>query len=306
MAHKWGIKLPSIHPWATESPSFGEVVTKGVTPVGTTGRTDAPIAINREPANLRQNSATLTGPLVNPGMGNLTRGTFTPTDYPGLQLWLDASNGATYDSSQEVPEQSWTPKVLQELVFQLDANDSSTITLSEDDVPGWNDKSGNGYHMFAQGNPKRLDYINDPHMKVIRFEGNRNDGGDSLYTTQEWDKSTGSFTMFAVARYAADEWWKKMRLISDRTNNNWLFGFEWTGVGKHYFNGWVKNSGLSSNTDFHVIAASINSSDTATTWLDFVENTQNAGGANNNVNKYMPKQLQFGGWQSKSEYSTEK
>ena len=64
-----------------------------------------------------------------------------------------------------------------------------------------------------------------------------------------------------------------------------------------------KTHRLSSNTDFHVIAAS-NSSDTATTWLDFVENTQNAGGANNNVNKYMPKQLQFGGWQSKSEYST--
>ena len=110
--------------------------------------------------------------------------------------------------------------------------------------------------------------------------------------------------MFAVARYAGSEWWKKMRLISDRTNNNWLFGFHWTGVGKHFFNGWVKDSGLSSNTDFHLLAASINSSDTATTWLDFVENTQNPNGAHNSVNYYMPKQLQFGGWQSRSEYST--
>ena len=66
----------------------------------------------------------------------------------------------------------------------------------------------------------------------------------------------------------------------------------------------MKNSGLSSDTNFHVLAASINASDNATTWLDFVENTQNTNGASNNVNYYMPKQLQFGGWQSRSEYST--
>jgi hypothetical protein len=30
-------------------------------------------------------------------------------------------------------------------------------------------------------------------------------GGDSLYTQQQWDTSTGDFTMFAVARYAADQ-----------------------------------------------------------------------------------------------------
>ena len=304
LAHKWGIKLPSIHPWAKEGPSFGETITQGVTPVGTTGRTDSPIAINREPANLRQNSATLTGQLVNPGLGNLTGGIFSPTDYPGLQLWLDASTGATYDEEQLQPAEPWTPKVLQEVVLQLDANDSTMITMSDNDVPGWTDKSGNGYDMVAQGSPVRVDYINDSTLKVVRLVGDRNIGGDSLYSTKEWDKTTRAFTMFAVARYASNDWWKQMRLISDRTNNNWLFGFHWRQVGRQYFNGWVKQSGLSTNIDFHVLSASVSSSDSAESWLDFNENTQNPNGASNNSNYYMPRKLQFGGWQSRSEFST--
>ena len=91
------------------------------------------------------------------------------------------------------------------------------------------------------------------------------------------------------------------KCVSSRTEPTIIgsLAFIGQGVGKHFFNGWVKNSGLSSDTNFHVLAASINASDNATTWLDFVENTQNTNGASNNVNYYMPKQLQFGGWQSK-------
>ena len=46
LAHKWGIKLPTGHAWYSEAPIFGDIVTSGVTHVGTTGTTLAPVAVN--------------------------------------------------------------------------------------------------------------------------------------------------------------------------------------------------------------------------------------------------------------------
>ena len=159
LGHKWGITLPSSHPWSAESPSFGEIVTEGVTPVGFTGPTSSPIAINLGPANLRQSTASLTGQLINPGRGILKSGEFSPQDYPGLELWLDtsAANGVEYDPDL-VLIQFLDSEVVQEVVFHLDANDSDSITLSDDDVAEWMDKSGNGYDMIAQGHPRLINY----------------------------------------------------------------------------------------------------------------------------------------------------
>ncbi|MEL0099328.1 MAG: hypothetical protein VW907_07225, partial [Opitutae bacterium] len=160
LAHKWGIPLPSLHPWNEESPSFGEIVFEGVTPVGFTGPTSSPIAVNLGPANLRQSTASLTGQLINPGRGILKPGEFSPQYYPGLQLWLDSSaaNGVNYDANDTPAPIPWHPSVVQEVVFHLDANDSDNITLSEHDVAEWMDKSGNGYDMISQGHPTLVDY----------------------------------------------------------------------------------------------------------------------------------------------------
>ena len=87
LGQKWGVPLPSSHPWDAGRPAFGEIVSEGVTPVGFTGPTSSPIAVNLGPANLRQSTASLTGKLINPGRGILKPGEFSPQDYPGLQLW---------------------------------------------------------------------------------------------------------------------------------------------------------------------------------------------------------------------------
>ena len=71
LSHKWGIPLPSSHPWTNDVPSFGEEIISGITPIADTNRTLAPTVINRAPANLKNTSAFLTGRLVDTGLGIL-------------------------------------------------------------------------------------------------------------------------------------------------------------------------------------------------------------------------------------------
>ena len=157
-------------------------------------------------------------------------------------MWLDSSsaNGVDYDTNDTPDPIPWHPRVVQEVVFHLDANDSDSLTLSNEDVAEWIDKSGNGYNMIAQGHPKLVDYGYGTDLKVVRFESKQNSksdrkaGGDSLYTEKEWDTSTGDFTMFAVARYASDEGeeYQNNFLISDRSKKrSWGFGFGYDKLG---------------------------------------------------------------------------
>ena len=134
---------------------------------------------------------------------------------------------------------------MQEVVFHLDANDSSGITLSDQDVAEWRDKSGNGYDMVAQGHPKLAEYGFGTGLKVVHFESaaqsksDKKAGGDALYSEKKWDTSTGDFTMFAVARYAADEeeWYKNNFVISTRSKNSWAMGFGVPTIGYTFLGG---------------------------------------------------------------------
>ncbi len=92
LCRKWGIQLPSEHPWAFETPTFGEIVTEGATPVGITSQTLSPIIVNRKPANQTDTSASLSGQLISAGLGLVEDAPFAPSDYSGMRLWLDASD----------------------------------------------------------------------------------------------------------------------------------------------------------------------------------------------------------------------
>ena len=101
LAHKWGIKLPTGHAWYSEAPIFGDIVTSGVTHVGTTGTTLAPVAVNLPPSNITKNSAVLSGQLINAGLGYPSENAFNPKDFPGLKLWLDANHTRKIDLTFE-------------------------------------------------------------------------------------------------------------------------------------------------------------------------------------------------------------
>ena len=192
LGHKWGIALPSSHPWSAESPSFGEIVTEGVTPVGFTGPTSSPIAINLGPANLRQSTASLTGQLINPGRAYSNPENFLHRITQGLSYgWIPVQPMVWSTTPILFLIQSLTPSVVQEVVFHLDANDSDSITLSDDDVAEWIDKSGNGYDMVAQGHPRLVDYGYGTDLKVVHFESDGAKAGGDPYSQKSWDTSTG-------------------------------------------------------------------------------------------------------------------
>ena len=163
-----------------------------------------------------------------------------------MELWLDTSaiNGVEYDPDLVPDPIPWAPQVEQEVVFHLDANDSESITLSNDDVAEWIDKSGNGYDMIAQGHPRLVDYGYGTDLKVVHFESNgAKEGGDSLYSQKLWDTSTGDFTMFAVARYASEDAGKVSNyVISDRIKRPWHFGFGQNSIGFTVFGGAISTS----------------------------------------------------------------
>ena len=177
LAHKWGIDLPSNHPWVNEKPTFGEKVLDDgpfkSTPVGVTTSTMQPIVRNREPANLKKNSATLTGQLVDAGLGMVpsdpANAQFSPQHYPGLRLWLDVSDadgdgtlGSDYDDQIVTPPGQWNPGVLAPALWL----DASELTSADSN---WADKGPNGNDATRHGSPVVVSGVYE--NPVMRYNG---------------------------------------------------------------------------------------------------------------------------------------
>ena len=157
LGQKWGVDLPSNHPWVNSKPTFGDAVISGSTSVGVTTQGQNPIARNREPANLTDNSAVLTGQLVDAGLGMIPsdpqNATFSPIDYPGLRLWLDVSD-ADGDGTQG---------------SSYDQTPSARVNLLKD-------KSGHGNDARQDTNSSRPLFVKNvlgknSNLPVLRFDG---------------------------------------------------------------------------------------------------------------------------------------
>ena len=154
----------------------------------------------------------------------------------------------------------------------------------------WSDKSGNGYNMIKAGNPTWAKFGENG---VVNF-----DGDDALYSSNYWGGGK-EFTMFSVARYTHAT--NTQRVISDR-NRNWLFGFENGHMQKWHFGGWLTNVANGKDQLFHIHSASMNSSDQGNTYYDgTLVGTANGTGAHDS--SYVPRRLQFGGWQTADQFS---
>ncbi|OUV63921.1 MAG: hypothetical protein CBC82_03825, partial [Cellvibrionales bacterium TMED122] len=158
-------------------------------------------------------------------------------------------------------------------------------------VNSWTDKSGNGYNMIGAGNPTWAKFGNNG---VVNFDGT----GDALYSTNHWGGGA-KFTMFSVARYTHAD--GNGRVIADRTRN-WYFGFQSGQMQKWHFDAWLTNINHQKDQLFHIHSASMNDADQGNTYFDGTQvGPVNGTGAHDTT--YMPKQLQFGGYGTSSEYS---
>ena len=152
LAHKWGIPLPSNHPWYLNKPTFGEIIVTGSTPVIDTNRTNGPTVANRPPSGLKKTSATLNGRLVDAGLGTLYSGVgqsdYDPNDVSGLKLWLDASDIDADGVTGPVDPPTLIPWSVSRLGPELWLDANGTV-----DSATWTDRSENGNHATAHGSP---------------------------------------------------------------------------------------------------------------------------------------------------------
>ena len=161
-------------------------------------------------------------------------------------------------------------------------------------VHAWSDKSGNAYHLTKAGDPS---WSSQNGLGVVNF-----DGDDAYYSDNEWG-GRREFTMFSISRYTHST--DHRRVISDRTHN-WIFGYHGANMNKWHFNAWLTDNpsqiGRGWDTNFHLHVASMNSNDQGNTFFDGTRvGNVNGGGAHNS--NYLPRKLQFGGYQTNTEFS---
>jgi hypothetical protein len=212
--------------------------------------------------------------------GALTNATGTTATLAGKLASL--GTGGIYQDTQKPNEIAGS-----NLKLWLDADDANSFQLSGSNITKWYNKAGNGY-IFDQktGDPTRT-VVNG--KNVVNFDGN-----DQLWTNDVFLAS--NFTILSVSRWTGGG---NGRLIASK-DRNWLFGYHSSGNDRFYFEGWVRRGG-SADTNWNLHAATMNSSDQANTWTNFVQTTTNANGAHNS--NYAPSKLSFGAFKNLREPS---
>jgi hypothetical protein len=130
----------------------------------------------------------------------------TPSSIPGLQLWLDAQDGGT-------------------------------INTSGGFVTQWEDKSGNGFHAT------QADALRQPTVGAGAINGNTGIHFDSVGGTDANNDGMAINTGLSIGRpytaYVVDQYWGGVqgRTLQGATNN-WLLG-KWGGSSAHFTGDWV-------------------------------------------------------------------
>ena len=191
--------------------------------------------------------------------------TFAANSIGDVEMWYDASD--------------------------LNADGTTDSGYSEGNaINSWSDKSGNEYHLTKAGDPS---WASHNGLGVVNF-----DGDDAYYSDNEWG-GRREFTMFSISRYTHST--NNGRVISDRTHN-WMFGYHSGHMNKWYFNSWLTDNANGKDTEFHLHVASMTSNDKGNTFYDGARvGDVNGGGAHNS--NYLPRKLQFGGYQTNTEFS---
>ena len=228
--------------WASSSKSFNTIAS------------ELAVVENGTLSNASGTSVSLNPKISNFGTGTISLPESSSVNGVDLSLYWGSSDGGTNAASWG-NVLSLGPKKPR-LAIWLDANDTNSFELSENNITAWKNKAGLFYN-FDQytGEPVRFSYGD---KQVVRF-----DGDDQIWTNDSFDSP--EFTIFSISRLTGGNNW---RLITSK-NENWLLGYQGGGVEKFYFNGWVHNESTIADISWHMHVANLNNAGIASTWLDF-------------------------------------
>ena len=320
LANKWGLRgsLASNHPYKSSLPAASPVPVITVdslanlspVPVSVTFKTNG---TNTPVSGFSSADLNITGGTVSQfsgtgGSGHTYTFKITPSSFPSSVSFFIADGAATTGGGNSVASTyrkvtfratyltSFATESLSDVEMWFDASDLNADGTTDSGfsagnaVNTWSDKSGNGYHLTKQGDPT---WEKQNGIGVVNFDGN-----DAFYSPNYWGGKQ-EFTLLSISRYT--HLTNNNRVIADRTNNNWLFAYHGGNIKRWHFNGWLTNAGGGKDTKFHLHVADMNDNDKGNTFFDGTRagtiNSTGSGGT------YLPKQIQFGGWQTGSEYS---
>jgi hypothetical protein len=175
-----------------------------------------------------------------------------------------------------------------QLKIWLDANDSSTFQLSGSDVVSWTSKTAESV-IFNQktGDPTRI-VVNG--RSVVNFDGN-----DQLWTDSSF--SGANYSVLAVSRMTGGD---NERLLTSK-DKNWIVGYHGGKMNRFFANGWMQEGWVATDINWHLHTLTLNASDQANTWVDFVQTTTNGNGAHDS--DYSPSKVSLGAYSNLAETS---
>ncbi|MCX6879975.1 MAG: hypothetical protein NTW21_40170 [Verrucomicrobia bacterium] len=150
----------------------------------------------------------------------------------------------------------------------LDASAASTMTLSGTTVTEWRDKFGGTGKVTATGVPTLVaSGIGGIPTVHLNTSSHMNDGVN---------RAAGPVTIFLVARETGGS---NARVLSS-ASNNWLMAYHGGQYNRFYFEGWVNEGGVTSDTNPRLHAATLDvSADTYTVYANGVQVASNNGGS---------------------------
>ena len=137
-----------------------------------------------------------------------------------------------------------TAPVTSGLIIHLDAGVTSSYSGSGST---WYDLTSNNNDFTLYNSPT---YSSDNRGK---FQFN----GSNQYATGGPNLSTSNCTTIAIQRYASNNNSARGRILN-ALSNNWLLGVWSNNTQVYYAEGWIRQSGLGTDTDWHIHAATEN------------------------------------------------
>ncbi|MCX6875121.1 MAG: cohesin domain-containing protein [Verrucomicrobia bacterium] len=160
------------------------------------------------------------------------------------------------------------PPVANGLALWLDAGASGTLTLDGNTVTAWYDQMLSGTRMTVGGGAPTLVASDIGGLPSVYFN-------TSSWMADGVNRSAGPVTIFYVSRETGAA---NGRVLSSNANN-WLMGYHGGQRNRFYFEGWVMEAGVESDTNPHLYAATIPGSGQASTvWGEGNELTSSTTG----------------------------